>query len=169
MKYIMCIPRKRPENILQKENLFMGSSQAGETLGRKKWRVRKMHLLAPGKWNREESGEKLLSLGSWPEWLAGLLVSESEPSPGTGLIHTFHAESHPRKMRCWSFWFAALPFFEVIRFLFRLRMTFNCLCLTTATQLFRWIYSLWTRSDALLHFVLLGRLWPQTPDRVLWF
>ena len=71
MKYIMFIP-KSLENIMQKERLFMGSSQAGLV---ERQRIRKIHLLAPG----NEVGRSLggIITARVDEAMASLLVSES--------------------------------------------------------------------------------------------
>ena len=66
------ISRKEYENIMQKENLFRGSSQAGLV---ERQRIRKMYLLAPG--NEAERSPGGFITARVDQAMAGLLVSES--------------------------------------------------------------------------------------------
>lgn len=153
----MCIPRKRPENILQKENLFMGSSQAGLVERR---RVRKMHLLAPG--NEVGRSPGGFFTARVDQAMAGLLVSESQAISG------HRADPHiscrvPSEDALLIFLIYS-SYTEVIQiFISWLRMTLVFLISNYCHSAFQSGYIPCGQGQTHMHFVLLVRLWPQTP------
>lgn len=155
--------KKSPENIMQKENLFRGSSQAGLV---ERQRIRKMYLLAPGNEAGRSPGGFITARVD--QAMAGLLVSESWAISG------HRADPHiscrvPSEDALLTF-LIYNSYSEVIQiFISWLRMTLVFLISNYCHSAFQSWYIPCGQGQTHTHFVITCEALAPNPDRVLWF